>query len=69
MRWAWLAIIVSSGLPVALVALVLNPFTVLALGPERWRELLERFYPQRRRVVFSAAVFAFSIGVYAAHYH
>lgn len=69
MRWVWLTIIVVSGTPVALVAVALNPFTVLVLGVERWREWIAQFHPQRRRVVFSTAVFAFSLGVYVAHYH
>ena len=48
MRVLWLAIIGVSLVPVAIAGLVANPLVFLVLGPEGWRDRVERLLPYRR---------------------
>jgi hypothetical protein len=67
-RFVWLAILAVSLVPVALVGLLANPLVFLVLGPDAWRERVQRLRPYRWWLLFSIAVCAFATAVYAAAY-
>lgn len=68
MRYLWLAILGVSLVPVALAALLANPLVLLVLGPEAWRERVERLRPYRGWILTSIVACAIATAVYAAAY-
>jgi hypothetical protein len=67
-RYAWIAIIAVSAAPLAYVAFLANPFLVIVLGVDRWREQMARLSPYRWWILFLICVCAFSVAVYTARY-
>lgn len=57
-----------SALPLAFVALLLNPLLLLAFGVEWWRQSMLRLEPWRGWIVFSGFVFLFSGAVLTIEY-
>lgn len=68
MRYVWIAIIAVSAAPLVYVAWLANPFAVLVLGVDWWRERMARLSPYRWRILFLICVCAFSVAVYTAKY-
>ena len=69
MRYAWIAIIVLSGTPLAGVILLANPIVLLVLGIDRWREqVVARLVPYRWWLLFLIVVCAFASVVYAVRF-
>ena len=68
MRYLWIAIIAASAAPLLYVGMLVNPFFVVFLGIDGWRERMARLHPYRRWIVFLVAVCAFSVAVYTARY-
>lgn len=67
-QYFWLAVIALSIFPSAVATFLLNPLVFLLLGPERWREQLDRVYPYRWWIAASLVTLALATTVYATHY-
>jgi hypothetical protein len=57
-----------SAVPLLLAGVLLNPVFLLVLGIDWWRGWLQRLYPYRWWIVFSGAVFVFSLAVFTIAY-
>jgi hypothetical protein len=68
MRYAWLAIIVVSIVPVAYASLLLNPLVFFFLGSAGWWERVARLYPYRWWFAASLVALVLGTAVYAIQY-
>jgi hypothetical protein len=68
MRYFWLAVIALSLLPSAVASVLLNPLVFLLLGPDAWREQLERVRPYRWWIAASLLTLSLASGVYGVRY-
>lgn len=67
-RYAWLAVIAVSLVPVAIVGLFANPLVFMVLGPDVWRDRMQKLRPYRDVLALSIVVCAFATTVYTLAY-
>jgi hypothetical protein len=67
-RYVWLTIIGLSLVPAAIASFVLNPLTLVVLGPDGWRERVTRLHPYRWSLAASLAIFGVATFVYGLTY-
>lgn len=68
MRYAWIAIIGLSGLPVVVLGAYFSPWLILLVGVDGWLERIGALRPYRWWLLLSLAVCAFSSTVYVARF-